>query len=75
MTAREDRDRVLRELKERRMFPSQAEQLQIRAQAQRLAREVCHLEGEARRRNVDLERRYRELALKARRQPVEWPDE
>lgn len=74
MTAREERDRVVRELEQRGLVPSQAEQLRIRAQAQRLSRAVCHLEGEEKRRNVALEARYRQLAARARSgERVEWP--
>jgi hypothetical protein len=76
VSGREERDRVVRELEERRLIPSQAEQLRIRAQAQQLARAVCHLEGEERKRNVALEAKYRQLSARARNgESVEWPDE
>jgi hypothetical protein len=63
-------------LEVRGLLPPVHEQLRLRAVAQRLARDVCHLEGEERKRNVALENKYRQLAARARNgETVTWPDE
>jgi hypothetical protein len=69
-------DERARFLENRGLLPPVHEQLRLRAVAQRLARDVCHLEGEEKRRNVALENKYRQLAARARSgEHVEWPDE
>jgi hypothetical protein len=76
VSGREERDRAMRELEERHLIPSQAEQLRIRAVAQRVARAACRLEGDEKKRNVAREARYRQLAARARNgESVAWPDE
>ena len=72
----DDRDRAVREIGGGGLLPPVSEQLRVRAQAQRLAREVCRLEGEKRRRNVALEAKFRQLAILAKRgEGIDWPDE
>jgi hypothetical protein len=65
----EERDRLARALEERRLVPDRATQMRIRADATRLARDACHLQGQEAARSVQAEAMYRRLELLAKR----WP--
>jgi HK97 family phage prohead protease len=71
---REERERIERRIAERDVIPDTATQLEIRAEALRLQREVEHLEGRARYESLDQERELLRLVLEAREgRPVEFP--
>lgn len=73
MNTPEERERYL---VERGLVPPLHKQLEARAAGVRLARAVCGLEGAARRRSVELEAKYRALAIRARAgHAVQWPDD
>jgi hypothetical protein len=75
MSTPEERRRVEHELERRGLIPTTAEQLEIRAAAQRVSREACHLSGDERRRSEALEAKYKQLAVRARQGlDVEWPE-